>query len=67
MYSHRYLPQEPSTEGNPVFSVYQTDIICYGADLQDYLENEFHYYFGTTAYVIREPVRNIEFWTGLVG
>jgi hypothetical protein len=64
---HRYVPDRPLEEGNPVFSVHQSDIIYYGTNLQNYLENEFHYYFGTTAYVIREPVRNIEFWTGLVG
>jgi len=28
-----------------VFSVHQTDIIYYGAHLQNYLENEFSYYF----------------------
>lgn len=38
---HRYLPAEPGLGGNPVFSVYQTDIIYYGCDLWDYFENEF--------------------------
>ncbi len=27
VFSHRYLPAEPNEAGNPVFSVYQTDII----------------------------------------
>jgi hypothetical protein len=40
LYSHRYMPAEPHERGNPVFSVYQTDIICYGADLHDWLERE---------------------------
>ena len=41
VYSHRYLPSEPFLAGNPVFSVYQTDIIFYGCDLWDYFTNEF--------------------------
>ena len=38
---HRYLPEEPREPGNPVFSVYQADVIYYGADLTDYFEREF--------------------------
>jgi hypothetical protein len=64
--SHRYLPERPFEEGNPVFSVHQTDVIYYGTSLQNYLENEFSYYFGTEGYVIRGPVKRIEFWTSLV-
>ena len=30
IYSHRYIPAEPHENGNPVYSVYQTDIIYYG-------------------------------------
>lgn len=41
VYAHRYLPAEPTLAGNPVLSVLGTDIICYGRDLQHYLENEF--------------------------
>jgi hypothetical protein len=37
---HRYLPEEPYEAGNPVFSVYQTDVIYYGADLLDWIERE---------------------------
>jgi hypothetical protein len=40
LFSHRYIPEEPHDSGNPVFSVYQTDVICYGADLQDWLDRE---------------------------
>ncbi len=35
--SHRYISESPNEPGNPVFSIYQTDIIYYGADLLDYL------------------------------
>lgn len=41
IYAHRFIPSKPHLPGNPVFSVYQTDIIYYGSDLADYLSNEF--------------------------
>jgi hypothetical protein len=37
---HRYIPAEPAKAGNPVFSVYQTDIIIYGNDLLSYFAHE---------------------------
>jgi hypothetical protein len=41
IYLHRMMPDEPDLPGNPVFSVHQTDITHYGANLEDYLCNEF--------------------------
>jgi hypothetical protein len=41
IFGHRYLAAEPCGPGNPIFSVYQLDIIYYGADLADYLSIEF--------------------------
>ena len=41
IYSHRFIPEQPAEAGNPVFSIYQTDIIWYGFDLDDYLRHEF--------------------------
>jgi len=41
IFEHRMMPDEPSLEGNPVFSVHQTDIIYYGFNLEDYLRHEF--------------------------
>ena len=38
---HRMIPDRPHLEGNPVFSVHQTDIIYYGCDLRDYFLHEF--------------------------
>lgn len=35
--NHVCLPSLPNSEGNPVFSVYQTDVIHGGASLADYL------------------------------
>jgi hypothetical protein len=41
VYAHRYVSAEPHGDGNAVLSVYQTDIICYGADLPSYFVAEF--------------------------
>ncbi len=41
IYAHRAIPNEPLEAGNPVFSIWQTDIIVYGFDLADYLCQEF--------------------------
>jgi len=38
---HRYLLAQPCESGNPVLSVYQSDIVTYGSDLRSYLLNEF--------------------------
>ena len=43
IYSHRYIPDDPQRSGNPVFSVWQTDIIYYGYDLPCYLQREFKF------------------------
>ena len=66
IFGHRYLPARPCIEGNPVLSVYQTDIIYYGTDLWNYFQNEFSYYFGTTEYQLGEPIRRIEFWSDII-
>ena len=59
IFAHRMMPDRPDRSGNPVLSVHQTDIICYGFDLDDYLRHE----FGLPG---RKPwpskVRPIDFW-----
>ncbi len=60
---HRYIPEFPNERNNPVFSVYQTDIIYYGNNLWNYFENEFSYYFKKSTYQINEPVKQINFWS----
>jgi len=59
IHKHRMMPDRPQQEGNPVLSVWQTDIIYYGFDLDDYLRHEFRL-------PDRKPwpakVRPIEFW-----
>jgi hypothetical protein len=63
IFSHRYIPSEPNTPGNPVFSIYQTDIIHYGSDLISYLEAEF---LGGTVPEDITSVRPVRFWSRLV-
>jgi len=62
VYSHRYIPSEPEEEGNPVFSVVQTDIIVYGNDLADYFAEEFHFSRPTWA---RSSAKKIRFWSAM--
>ncbi len=72
--SHRYIPDDPPLAGNPVFSVYQTDIIYYGYDLASYFENEFSE--GAEGYhvsgyyqpdVFQKQPRPIRFWDEIAG
>jgi hypothetical protein len=57
---HRYIPEEPHEVGNPVFSVMQSDVIYYGANLAEYFANEFE---GTHRV---GAVRRIPLWSDLV-
>jgi len=41
VYGHRFLPAGRGAFGQPVMSVWQTDIIYYGIDLVDYIHQEF--------------------------
>jgi hypothetical protein len=63
IYSHRFLPAEPNEAGNPVLSVYQSDIIYYGADLRDYLVREFG---GQRSRRPLGKVRRIRFWSDII-
>ncbi len=62
VYSHRYVPAAPVHGRPPVFSVHQTDVIHYGANLDDYLEHEF---LGTLDPLL-VPDTRIRFWDDLV-
>jgi hypothetical protein len=57
---HRYISEKPNEAGNPVFSVMQSDVIYYGANLAEYLANEFE---GTYSV---GPTRHIPFWSEMV-
>lgn len=60
VYGHRYIPAAPERSGAPVFSVYQSDVIYYGADLADYCVREF-----LDAAAGRTHRRPIRFWSDL--
>lgn len=64
IYSHRYIPEFPNESGNPVFSVYQMDIIYYGANLEDYFIEEFK--LNDLKNSEKQPYKKIEFWTDTV-
>jgi hypothetical protein len=64
VFGHRYLPAEPQMGGNPVISVYQTDIIYYGSDLRRYIAHEFGRI--AHAHAIAGPRRRIRFWSDVI-
>jgi len=43
---HRFIISEPNTLGNPVLSVWGSDIILYGWNLREYLLNELKWHLG---------------------
>jgi hypothetical protein len=62
VYSHRYLPAGRGTSGHPVLSIYQTDVIRYGADLLDFLHEE----FGLGEPSKQQSRPTVAFWSRLV-
>ena len=58
LFGHRYIPETPNKSGNPVFSVYQADIIYYGANLADYVQAEMGQSELSTS-----NIRRIAFWS----
>ena len=60
------MPSSPSEEGNPILSVHQSDIICYGLNLEDYFKNEYSYYFGRKGYELHEDPKHIAFWSSFL-
>jgi hypothetical protein len=59
LFGHRYIAEEPCEPGNPVLSIYQTDVICYGANLEDWLRRE----RGGWSTRPWPPVKTIRFWS----
>jgi hypothetical protein len=69
IFGHRYIPDRPNERGNPIVSVYQADIIYYGCNLFDYLENEFFRTFEESEYAIGTSYKTcnrIEFWSDII-
>jgi hypothetical protein len=62
IYAHRYIPSQPYESDNPVFSVYQMDIIYYGYNLADYFAREFHFNLPSSLVIPQEP-KYIKFWS----
>lgn len=69
VFSHRYLLAEPCEAGNPVFSIYQSDMVIYGEDLHSYFLHEFGDLLGIERPADSrqkqpslEPYRSIPFW-----
>jgi hypothetical protein len=65
IFGHRFMPAEPYRSGNPVFSIMQTDIIYYGANLPHYLLNEFvdrDYALHTQ----EQDIQKVPIWSDLV-
>jgi len=60
---NRYLPELPHEAGNPVFSIFYDDAICYGVNLKDYFEREFNSRHGRPE---PRPTKYILFWSELV-
>jgi hypothetical protein len=61
--AHRYLPEQPHEAGNPVFSIFYTDVVYYGANLKDYFEREFA---GWSNKPWPAKIKRIPFWSDLV-
>ncbi|PWW04894.1 hypothetical protein DFQ01_106179 [Paenibacillus cellulosilyticus] len=64
IYAHRYIPETPAEAGNPILSVYQTDIIYYGENLYAYLMVE----FGLKSYdeIDYDSIKPIRFWSDIM-
>jgi hypothetical protein len=67
IYGHRYLPAGRGTFGHPVLSIHQTDVICYGTDLVDYVYQEFGIGVGVARTNQRwRPQPTVAFWCDLI-
>lgn len=65
IYAHRYISSEPHEFGNPIFSVYQLDIIYYGVDLYRYFQNEFGMRESSQLVRPDQKPKAIRFWSGI--
>jgi hypothetical protein len=59
IFGHRFLPSGRGSYGHPVLSMYQSDIIYYGHDLEDYIHSEFG---GPAPDRGQDPQATVTFW-----
>lgn len=64
LYAHRFLPAGWGTHGNPVLSIWGTDIIYYGEELAEYISAEFNE--GYERPYTWNPQANVAFWQDFV-
>jgi hypothetical protein len=66
VYAHRYLPAGRGSSGAPVISVVQTAVMVCGADLADYIDNEFSdNCLSDNKFSPSAAVPTVEFWSDL--
>lgn len=63
LFKHRYISSQ-FDEGNPVFSIYEWDIICYGENLTEYFNIEFGFKNHST--IEYEQIKKVDFWSDLL-
>lgn len=63
IYKHRYMATQYES-GNPVFLIYDLDVICYGKNLEQYFEIELKY--KKQSFMDYSNVKKIEFWSDLL-
>ncbi|HEY0105226.1 MAG TPA: hypothetical protein VGB91_04020 [Rhizomicrobium sp.] len=61
---HRYIPDTPHESGNPIFSVWQMDVIHYGANLDHYAGRENRVTLNADSEW--PPLKPIPFWSRAV-
>ena len=66
IYGHRYIANRPNEPGNPIMSVWQTDIIYYGSNLSHYFDNEFGCFTGQKGWSEDQEYRWIDFWSHII-
>ena len=63
LYKHRYISTQ-FDKGNPVFSIYDTDIIYYGENLIEYFHVEFK--FKNHSAIDYAKIKGVNFWSDII-
>ena len=62
LFGHRCLATDPKYRPSPVFSLYQTDVIYYGANTPNWVANDFEGHRTVDPY---PPPTRVPFWADL--